>query len=113
MANGVTTEWFDIHVKLGNYLPLEKVPTREETTQENIKIGESVQKKEIRKENHDDDELDDVEREFYNKRKSELMEFAKKPKFGSLYHVTKEDYVREITEASTKATVIVHLYESS
>jgi hypothetical protein len=27
MANGVTTEWFDIHVKLGNYLPLEKKET--------------------------------------------------------------------------------------
>jgi hypothetical protein len=25
MANGVTTEWEDIHVKLGNYLPRETV----------------------------------------------------------------------------------------
>lgn len=27
MANKVTTEWFDIHVKHGNYLPLEKETT--------------------------------------------------------------------------------------
>ena len=30
MANGVTTEWFDIHVKHGNYLPLEKQTTLRE-----------------------------------------------------------------------------------
>lgn len=27
MANKVTTEWFDLHVKHGNYLPLEKETT--------------------------------------------------------------------------------------
>jgi len=27
MANKVTTEWFDIHVKQGNYLPNEKQTT--------------------------------------------------------------------------------------
>ena len=27
MANKVTTEWFDIHVKHGNYLPNEKETT--------------------------------------------------------------------------------------
>lgn len=27
MANKVTTEWFDIHVKHGNFLPLEKETT--------------------------------------------------------------------------------------
>ena len=27
MANGVTTEWFDLQVKYGNYLPNEKVST--------------------------------------------------------------------------------------
>ena len=33
MANKVTTEWFDAHVKHGNYMPLEK----EETLAENHK----------------------------------------------------------------------------
>jgi hypothetical protein len=27
MANGVNTEWFDLHVKHGNYLPKEKETT--------------------------------------------------------------------------------------
>jgi hypothetical protein len=27
MANGVTTEWFDLQVKAGNYLPNEKKTT--------------------------------------------------------------------------------------
>lgn len=31
MANGVTTEWEDIHVKLGNYVEREKVTTLKET----------------------------------------------------------------------------------
>ena len=30
MANKVTTEWFDIQVKHGNYLPLEKETTLHE-----------------------------------------------------------------------------------
>jgi len=47
MANGVTTEWFDIHVKLKNYLPLEKKPTNEEMVQHNIQTAESVSKAEL------------------------------------------------------------------
>ena len=30
MVHGVTTEWDDIQVKMGNYKPLEKVATGEE-----------------------------------------------------------------------------------
>ena len=30
MANNVTTEWEDIHVKLGNYLPREKEKSNDE-----------------------------------------------------------------------------------
>lgn len=31
MANGVTTEWEDIHVKHGNYVEREKITTLKET----------------------------------------------------------------------------------
>lgn len=34
MANKVTTEWFDIHVKLGNYLPNEQEKTLYEENKE-------------------------------------------------------------------------------
>ena len=36
MVHGVTTEWDDIQVKMGNYKPLEKVPTGMEQLTENI-----------------------------------------------------------------------------
>jgi hypothetical protein len=35
MANGVTTEWDDIHVKLGNYEELPKIITQSEIRIEN------------------------------------------------------------------------------
>lgn len=34
MANKVTTEWVDIHIKLGNYLPYEKEKTLYEENKE-------------------------------------------------------------------------------
>ena len=36
MVHGVTTEWDDIQVKMGNYKPLPKVPTGMEELTENI-----------------------------------------------------------------------------
>jgi len=114
MAKGVTTEWFDIHVKLGNYLPLERKKSNDEIMAETIKTGESISKKELRPTEIDDDdeELDEFEKQIISKRKAEILENSKKAKFGSLYHVSKEDYIREITEASKNSTVLVHLCES-
>ena len=34
MANGVSTEWFDLQVKFGNYLPNEKKTTLAEEQQQ-------------------------------------------------------------------------------
>lgn len=36
MVHGVTTEWDDIQVKMGNYKPLPHEPTTEEIFRENI-----------------------------------------------------------------------------
>ena len=36
MVHGVTTEWEDIQVKMGNYTKLDKVPTEEDKFRENI-----------------------------------------------------------------------------
>ena len=40
MANHVTTEWEDIHVKLGNYLPREKEESNDEIAK---RVIESIQ----------------------------------------------------------------------
>ena len=41
MATGVTTEWDDLQVKMGNWLPREKGPTTEEVFQVNQEIAEN------------------------------------------------------------------------
>jgi len=43
MAQGVTTEWEDIQVKMGNWLPREKGPTNEEIAQAQLEEVEQVE----------------------------------------------------------------------
>lgn len=42
MANGVTTEWEDIHVKLGNYEERPKSPKMKELFEKQLAASESV-----------------------------------------------------------------------
>lgn len=42
MATGVTTEWDDLQVKMGNWLPREKGPTNEEVFTETLQKAEEV-----------------------------------------------------------------------
>ena len=53
MANGVTTEWHDIHVKNGNYVPIEKPPSGEELFGDNLKFMEGYDHE--KKQDSDDD----------------------------------------------------------
>jgi len=61
MANGVTTEWFDVQVKYGNYLPNDK----KTTLAEEQKIMQEKKAEEDKLENRlnklDQDGLDEVE----------------------------------------------------
>ena len=41
MVTGISTEWEDIQVKMGNWLPREKQPTTEEIFQENQERAEN------------------------------------------------------------------------
>ena len=41
MASGVTTQWEDIHVKLGNYVPRDHVTTGEELHEFNNELAEA------------------------------------------------------------------------
>ena len=63
MANGVTSEWYDIHVKNGNYIPIEKPPTGEELFQANMERMEGYEH-DKKKDSDDDDFNDDYEDEF-------------------------------------------------
>ena len=62
MANGVTTEWYDIQVKNGNFIPIEKPPTGEELFNENLEFMEGYEA--AKKNDSDDDFNDDKEDEF-------------------------------------------------
>ena len=43
MASGVTTEWEDLQVKFGNWLPRPKSPTGEEIAQANLEQVEQIE----------------------------------------------------------------------
>lgn len=61
MANGVTTEWEDIHVKLGNYRPRPKETPESEYTQDainKIEKFDTFEKKNLQ-------ELNELEEEFF------------------------------------------------
>ena len=94
MANGVTSEWYDIHVKNGNYVPIEKPPTGEELFQDNLKFMEGYEHK--KKEESDDDFNDDYEDDFikeYRKRRLEELKGEEIPgRYTYVKQITKEDF---------------------
>ena len=119
MANGVTSEWEDVHVKLGNYLPREKEPTNEEIFQAAIEkesqkdpnAGKSLEQIRIEREENLDDDDDEILKEYERKRLEELKEFASKPKFGQLREINRKEYVDEVNNAPKGVFVVLFLYE--
>ena len=115
MANGVTTEWEDIHVKLGNYLPREKVPTTAELSKEKMEDAEKydpLNKKELEDLKELEDDLDDDYLKEYRKKRMEEMKAASmKPYFGKVIEISKEDYIKEVTNATKDVFVVLSLYQ--
>lgn len=119
MANGVTTEWEDVQVKLGNYLPREKEKTNEEIFQETIEkesqkdpnASKSLEQLKIEREENLDDEEDEVLREYERKRMEELKEYAAKPKFGQLREINRKEYIEQVNNAPEGVFVVLFLYE--
>lgn len=116
-CHGVTTEWFDVQVKYGNYLPNKKEKDNDEI--ENI-IRETVEKYdpmeskkleelEIMEEDIFDD--DDYIKSYKEKKLEELKEKAKGPKFGEIREIRYEDYKREVNEASKNCYVVLLLHQ--
>ena len=116
MANHVTTEWEDIHVKLGNYLPREKEESNDEIQKkviESIQNYDPLDKKTLNELNEIDDfENDEVLKKYKEKRLKELKEFNSKPHFGKLYELRKQDYIQEVTNAPKDVYVILLLYQN-
>ena len=116
MANHVTTEWEDIHVKLGNYVPTEKPMESNDKLQE-IAIEEMQKYDPLENKNIEqldaleDDEDDEVLRRYKEKRIKEMKEMASKPHYGKLLELKKQDYIQEVTNAPKGVYVVVHLYQ--
>lgn len=115
MAYGVTTEWDDIQRKLGNLPPLEKKVTAEQRMREAMNEAEEYDPLEHKNMQQLDELEDDVEedilRQYREKRLKEMMENARKPRFGSVLEISKSDFVREVNEAPQDVWVIIHLYQ--
>jgi len=116
MANHVTTEWEDIHVKLGNYLPREKEETNDEIEKrviESIQNYDPMDHKSLEQLNEiEDEENDEILKRYKEKRLKELKEFASKPHFGKLYELRKQDYIQEVTNAPKDVYVVLLLYQN-
>jgi len=118
LVPGTTTDWEDIQVKLGNFAPREKLPTRNEVESSLIEAAEQVETFALQSMRtldrlceHDggnDDELIEIER-IRNRRMEELKSRSPKP-FGSIgASVTHASFTDDVTEASKHHLVVCHL----
>lgn len=56
---------------------------------------------------------DDFTKQFYANRMAELKTKAEKIKYGQVYEISRDEYVREVTNAPAEDFVILHLYQNS
>ena len=86
MANHVTTEWEDIHVKLGNYIATEKQTESNDKLQqiaiEEMQKYDPLENKTV--EQLDELEDDEVLKRYKEKRIKELKELVSRPHYGKL-----------------------------
>ncbi|KAH7648334.1 hypothetical protein FG379_000258 [Cryptosporidium bovis] len=118
----ITTQWEDQMVKRGIWTPREFEKKNEELYNERIDALESVNVFENSKLERIDDINVNIDEDFEmelkairEKRLALLKDKAKEnSKYGTVYHITKQDFVKEVTECSkNNTTVIVHLFKDS
>lgn len=117
MAYDVTSQWDDIHRKLGNYEELPKEKKQAEYTQEALEVMEKYNPLDDLKDEEFDELEDDLDEEFMReykaKRLKELQESKTQPKFEGIREITRQDYIDEVTNAPKGVYVVLHLYQSS
>ena len=91
MASGVTTEWEDIQVHMGNWAPKEKGPTTEEVHQQTVEAVENIdewkgkkvsQMERMVEDNPDLEDEDEFMQQYREKRLEEMKQEFGKPRFG-------------------------------
>lgn len=117
MAYDVTTQWDDIHRKLGNYEELPKEKTQAEYTKEAIEQMEGYNALEHLDDQEIEEMEDDLDEEFMRqykaKRLQELQQTKDQPKFEGIREITRQDYIDEVTNAPKGTYVVLHLYQNS
>ena len=122
MAQGVTTEWEDMQVKMGNWKPnpVAKEPDSEQVYTETVERNElydpkllmsNKQLEEMAEDDLDFDDEDEFMKEWREKRMREVAVEAAKPKFGSVYEINKPEWDYHVTKAPAESNVIIHLYQ--
>jgi len=116
-----TTEWEDIHIRLGNMAPKPKTRLTDkeiaELVEEAIVEHEQEEKEKLEKASLDkleeiEDELDEkVFEEYRKKRLAEMKQQALNNKFGDLYEISETEYKTAVTLASNECYIVVLLYK--
>ena len=111
------TEWEDILIKKGIIAPKTKVEeedTNEDQPTEAELHRQALEQKSLEEldEMEDDDYDDDLElRKIREKRIQEMKQQALRNKFGSIQPITKDEWTKEVNEASQDAWVVVYLFD--
>lgn len=110
MAWNVTTEWDDIHRKLGNYEPLPVVKPQSEHTKENIAEIERIAEEKVPTDSDDDEQFF----EEYRRKKLEeaAMVSVKETVFRGVNEIDATDYVQQVNNAGSGVSVILNFYQS-
>lgn len=115
MAWDVSTEWDDIHRRLGNFAPATVKVTLQQLTSEALDEAEQrdlLEDKDLEQLQQDEDLLDEqVLAKYRQRRLKEMQEDAKRPRFGTLTEINRQAYVREVNEAPPGVFVVLHLYQ--
>ena len=61
----------------------------------------------------DFDEDDEFTRQFYAQRMAQLKSQAEKIKYGQVIEISRDEYIREVTNAPPEDFVVLHLYQNS
>jgi len=115
LCPGDTTEWDDIHRRMGNFAPREReVPQREVEKAmvealEQVDVLDHCSLKEL--DCLEDDVEEDVLAKYRRKRLAEMKAASQAAKFGDVQQVTRCNFVATVTEASRNGQwVLVLLY---
>lgn len=112
---GQTTQWDDIQRKMGNLPPKEPVKKAEPWTpeREEGKGKEWVDKKAVDELEEMDDDFDDDRflEQYRQERIAQLKAAQKQARFGTMEHISRGDFVQQVTNAGEDVYVVVHLYK--